>query len=113
MTHGRMEYWGEHEADARPFDAPGNPLRGKLYSYSQGLQDVGAAASARRGPVAVFGNLEAGGSGDEGGGGGNIEGILSVSSGANGVDQWAVDLYLKGNSRITEAIPAISWVVSP
>ena len=58
-SHGGMECGSEHEANPHLPDAPLHTLRPQVYFDSRGFQDVGAAARAGHGAVAVLGNLEA------------------------------------------------------
>jgi hypothetical protein len=54
---------------------------------AQRFQHVGAAGLGRHAAVAVLGDARAGGGGDEHAGGGDVEGVRAVATGADDVDQ--------------------------
>ena len=72
------------------------PSGGQLDADAQGLQDVGGAATAGGGAVAVLGDAHTGAGGDESSGGGNVESVGAVAAGAHRVDQRAFDAHLEG-----------------
>lgn len=89
VLHGGVKGGSEEETDAGFADALTH-LRGVEGDFdAEGLEDVGAAALAGDGTVAVLGDAGSGSGGDEGGDGGDVEGALAVASGAAGVDDGA------------------------
>src|SRR5690606_32491101 len=87
VLHGTVVGGGEHEADADLFDAFGHLLGRQIDVHAQGLEHVGAAGRGRGAAVAMLGDLHASCCGNEHGGGGNVEGVGSVSTGAAHVEQ--------------------------
>jgi hypothetical protein len=87
VAHGRVVPRREEEADAALVDAGCDALRRKLDLDAQRGKHVGAAAARGDGAVAVLGHPRARRRGDEGGGGGDVEGVRQVAAGAAGVDQ--------------------------
>ena len=77
---------GEHEAEAEVVDRERDPLRWLLERDAELLEHVGRARLRARGPVAVLRDRGAGGRGDERGGGGDVERVGAVASGADDVD---------------------------
>ena len=91
-----MEGLGEHESDAALVDTAFHSLGGQLDADAEGLEDVGGAATARGGAVAVLGDAHSGSGGDKGGGGGDVEAVGAVASRADGIDHGALDADLEG-----------------
>jgi len=76
----------EHEADAGLLDAFGDGLGGGVDVDAEFIEEVGGAALAGDGPVAMFGDGDAGAGDHKGDGSADVEGRLSVSAGADDVD---------------------------
>ncbi len=89
-----MEHRREHETQAHLLDTLLNAFRRQINFDPQGFQHIGAAAGAGGGPVAVFGHLQSSACRHEGRGGGDVEAVLAVSTGAAGVNQGAGNRHL-------------------
>jgi hypothetical protein len=76
----------EHEPEADAVDALGNHVRTYVDPATESLQHVRRAALAGGRAVAVLRHPAARPGGDEGGGGGHVEG-WTAASGPRGVDQ--------------------------
>ncbi len=77
----------EHETDAHTLDAARDLLRLEPQVDASGFQQIGAATLAGHGAVAVLGHLATGRGDDEGRGGGDVEDVHAIATGAAGVDQ--------------------------
>ena len=99
MAHGRMMIRREQEADAHFGDAAPNLLGFQTQPGAGGFQHICAAAAAGHGAVAVLRHLGAGGSGHEGGRGGDVEplGRASAASAAGIHQLRRVDSHLRGD----------------
>ena len=92
LTHGRDEPHrrvvgpGEHEAEPEVVDRERDPLRWLLERDAELLEHVGRACLRARGPVAVLRDGGAGGRCHERCGGGDVERVGAVASGADDVD---------------------------
>jgi hypothetical protein len=62
------------------------PAVSRHWATASALQDIGAAATAAHGTVAVFGYLQSGAGGDKGGGGRDIKAGGLISPGAAGIN---------------------------
>ena len=89
VTHGRVQFDGEEEADADFVDAAPDLLRFQIEVDAEGSQHIGAAALAGGGAVAMFGDGDAGASGDEGDRCADVEGAGTVATGATGIEHVA------------------------
>ena len=76
-----------HEADARGLDAFGNLRRGEVEIDTQRLDDVGSTRLRRHAAAAVLGDPGPRRSGDENGGGGDVEGVGTIATGADNVEE--------------------------
>ena len=86
MGHRRVVAGGEHEAEADLVDAAGDRLGAEIDVHPQGLEQIGRAASARVGAVAMLGDRAAGTRGDQRRRSGDVEG-RGAAAGSGGVDQ--------------------------
>ena len=86
VFHGAVQSGREQKADADLLEALLDDFRFYIDVDAQRLQDVGAAATAGDGAVAVLGHGESGRRDDKGGRGGDIEGVHPVAAGPAGVD---------------------------
>ena len=77
----------EEEPDPAFVDAGGDLGGHKLHLGAERRQHVGAAAFRRGGAIAVLGDPGAGCRGHERRGGGDVEGVRAVASGAASVDE--------------------------
>ena len=97
VLHGEVVARREHEADAAGGDAAAHLLRREVDGDAERLEDVGAAALARRRAVAVLGDGDAGAGGHERRRRRDVEGAGAVAAGAAGVeDDVGVHLDLLG-----------------
>ena len=87
VAHRGMETRSEHEPDVRLLDASRDAVGTEIDLHAERLEDVRAAARARRGPVAVFGHPAAGTRHDERGHRGDVEAVRPVAAGADDVDR--------------------------
>ncbi len=87
MLHGRVMGRREHEADAGFLDAARDHFGAEVDLDAERLQHVGRAGFAAQGTVAVLGDGNAGGCGDNRRGGRDVEGFGAVAApGADDVD---------------------------
>ena len=87
MAHRWVESRREHEPDADLVDARGHGIRPEVDLHAEGLQDVGAAARARRGTVAVLRDPGAGRCRDDRRDGRDVERAGAIATGAARVDR--------------------------
>ena len=85
VTNARVVLGRKEKADACLLEATARDLGWGVDAHPELLEDVGRAALARDAPVAVLGDGHAAGRGDEGGGGGQVEGVGPVAAGAAAV----------------------------
>ena len=103
VFHGSVMGRGEEEADTRFVDAARDPLRIGIESNARRLQDIGAARTPGNRAIAVFCDPDSGSGGDQGPGGGDVEGAASVATGSAGIDQaGSIDLH-RGCQRAHDA----------
>ena len=91
VAHGRMEPWGQTEADAGSVDACSHPLGRDVQGDTEGLQNIGRAAEGTRCPAAVFAYQPARPRHHERSCGGNVDRVTPVTSGAAGADSLLPD----------------------
>ena len=98
MLHRAVVGGREHEADTDLVDALGHLARVQSEVRTERLENVGAARLARHRPVAVLGDLGAGGRGNKRRRGRDVEGVRAVSARPAGIQQVRVvrDLHLGG-----------------
>ena len=87
VPHRRVMSGSEEEPDPAFVDAGGDLGGQKLHLGAERRQHVGAAAFRRGGAIAVLGDPGAGCRGHERRGGGDVEGVRAVASGAASVDE--------------------------
>jgi len=87
MLHGRVQRGGEEESDTGVGDRRGDQIRLVTDVHAEGFQDIGAAALAGHGSVAMLGDAHPGAGRDERRDRGDIERRAAVSAGAAGVQQ--------------------------
>jgi len=90
MFHGAVQSRGEEKAYADLADATADRIGAETEIHAQGLQNIGAAALAGDGTVAVLGHRHPGPGHDKGRGRGDVEGAGGVAAGAAGVHQHPV-----------------------
>ena len=84
--HRRMMRAGKRETDVGAVQASAEIRRGDFQLEAEFFQNVGRAAIARGGAVAVLDDFDPRAGGDEGGGGGDVERMADVAAGAAGVE---------------------------
>ncbi len=87
VLEGRVEERGEQEGDAGAPQTGGGFVGTEVDADPEFLQDVRAAAGGRRAAVAVLGDADPAGRGDDRGHGGDVEGVQAVAAGSAGVEQ--------------------------
>ena len=92
MAHRGVEDLREAERDADLAGQFGHPRRRQVEPDAERLQHVGRAGGRRRGPVAVLDDPVPGAGDDDGGHGGDVDGVTAVTAGADDVDAGARDL---------------------
>lgn len=79
--------WGEEEGEMLVAQGGGGQVGGEFDGDAEGFEDVGAAGSGSDGAIAVFGDGHTGASDEQGDGGGDIEGMLTVAAGAADIEE--------------------------
>ena len=96
VAHRRVKAGRETEADARRVDATPYAIRTKRDVDAEGLEDVGAAAAARGGAVAMLGHWNARARGDQRRRRGDIESPGAIAPGPAGIDRPGRNLERRG-----------------
>ena len=117
VLHGGVDGGGEQEADADFADGARGIVRRHVDADAPGFQQVGAAALAGDGAIAVLGDVDAGAGHHERGDGGDVKGVGAVAAGAAGIEQ-GLALSRPGSigtamPRMARAKPTSSSTVSP
>ena len=94
VLHRRMMVGRKHEADAATGDRFGHLLRPEVDAGAQCLQHVGCSRARGDTAVAVLGHGTAGSCDDEHRGSGNVEGMGTIATRADDVDEAAAVLHL-------------------
>src|SRR5690606_22704565 len=87
MPRGAMMGRREHETHAAVTNAGGDLGGREVDTCTGSFQDIGTAAGAAGGAVAVFGDMYAGSGRDEGRCGRDVEGSDTITAGTAGIDQ--------------------------
>mmetsp|Transcript_54220 Transcript_54220/g.117204 ORF Transcript_54220/g.117204 Transcript_54220/m.117204 type:complete len:245 (+) Transcript_54220:336-1070(+) len=87
--HGWVVGPGKEEGEVALCQQRIHRLWFQLQFASQGLKDIGSAASRRRGSVAVLHHPGSGSRGEDACCRGDVEGVLAISTGADNVHRWA------------------------
>ena len=86
MAHRRVKRLGEQEPDPDPADAIADLPRRQIDAGAEGFEDVGRPRLRGSGAVAVLGDHDAAGRGDQCRGSRYVERVLAVAAGAAGID---------------------------
>ena len=86
--HGRVIERRVEEDEAGFAQAFDGEFRRELDGNAEGFEDVGCAAAGGDGAIAVLGDLGAGGCGNQGRAGGDVEGERTAAAGADAVDEF-------------------------
>ena len=94
VRESRVVRGRKHETYSALRNAAHNFLGFKRYLNSQGFENVGAAARAAGGAVAMFGHGDTGCSTNERGRGRNVKGVHPIAACATGVEGVSIDLHV-------------------